>query len=541
MEKPVLRCFWTLIFTVAAILPTPCAQSDSLIAVRPAPVPVVVEGDTLFCIYSGQGGLTAVRRAKNAQDAILQAGKSLGFGSDTLHIEEGHYLTDIMYGEEIVFGITDQDAKWLGITRGELAKQYYAPIEAKVLELKKSYGILQTFKRVGLSLLVVAAQILLVRLTFYAFRKLRRQIVRLKQTKLKPIVIRDYEFLNTRRQSIILLFLSQILKWLIVFVQLMFSVPMLFSVFTQTKEIAVILFSYVSEPVKMIFWSVIKYIPNLFIIIIIYLCIHYTVKGLRYISLEIESGKLKINGFYPDWAQPTFNIIRFLLYAFMIAMIYQYLPGSQSDVFKGISVFVGLIVSLGSTTVIGNIIAGFVITYMRPFKIGDRIRLNETEGNVIEKTPFVTRLRTPKNEIVTIPNAFIMSSHTTNYSASAREYGLIIHTDVGFGYEVPRQQVHRLLVRAAQETPGVEGQPKPFILETALADSYPIYQINAYVKEVDRLPVIYSDLNQRIHDLSHEAGLELLLPHYYARRDGNPPVMPPEYLNYPEGKTKEPG
>ena len=535
MGKQILRCFWVLIAMSGAIWPAFSQQSDTLLAVRPAPVPVVVEGDTLFCIYSGQGGLTAARRAKNVQDAILQAGKSLSFGSDTIHIEEGPYLTDIMYGEEIVFGITDRDAAWLGIARAELAQQYGAPISEKIKELKKSYGILQTLKRAGLSILVIAVQILLVRLSFYAFRKLRRQIVRLKQNKLKPIVIRDYEFLNTRRQCIVLLFFSQILKWLVVFLQLMFSVPMLFSIFPQTKAIAAILFSYVSEPVKMIFWAIVKYIPNLFIIIIIYLCIRYTIKGVRYISQEIESGKLKINGFYPDWAQPTFNIIRFLLYAFMVAMIYQYLPGSQSDVFKGISVFVGLIVSLGSTTVIGNIIAGFVITYMRPFKIGDRIKLNDTEGNVIEKTPFVTRLRTPKNEIVTIPNAFIMSSHTTNYSASAREYGLIIHTDVGFGYEVPRQQARQLLIQAALETTGVESHPQPFVLETALAESYPIYQINAYVKEVDRLPAIYSELNQRIHDLSHEAGMELLLPRYYAQRDGNLPVMPPEYL---KEKTK---
>lgn len=150
----------------------------------------------------------------------------------------------------------------------------------------------------------------------------------------------------------------------------------------------------------------------------------------------------------------------------MIAMIYPHLPGADSGVFQGISVFVGLIVSLGSSAVIGNVIAGLVITYMRPFKLGDRIRLNETTGNVIEKTPFVTRLRTPKNEVVTIPNSFVMSSHTVNYSASARMYGLIIHSDVTMGYEVPWQQVHSLLIEAALNTPGVKEDPRPFVLET---------------------------------------------------------------------------
>jgi small-conductance mechanosensitive channel len=530
MRKQILRCLIALVLALCGTLTVRAQSSDSLKVERQPGIPVIVEGDTLFYIHSGQGGLTADRRAENVQKLIIEAGKKGPFKRDTLHIERGHYLTDIMYGEKVLFSITDRDAESTGVSRSDLAQQYLIPISMKIEEMKKTYGLVQTLKHAGLFILLVAAQALLIWLTNYAFRKLRRKIIRLKQTRLKPIVIRDYEFLNTRRQSIILIFFSKILKWVVVLIQLMFSVPMLFSIFPQTKSIAITLFSYVSGPVIMIFRSIINYIPNLFIITIIYLCIRYTIKGIRYISQEIESEKLKIGGFYPDWAKPTFNIIRFLLYAFMIAMIYQYLPGSQSDIFKGISVFVGLIISLGSTTVIGNIIAGFIITYMRPFKVGDRIKLNDTEGHVIEKTPFVTRLRTPKNEIVTIPNSFIMSSHTTNFSASARKYGLIIHTDVGAGYEVPWQQVHQLLIKAALETPGVQHQPKPFVLETNLANSYSIYQINAYVKNADHLSKIYSDLNQRIHDAFQEAGLELLLPHYYAQRDGNQPAIPPEYV-----------
>ncbi|MDR1937177.1 MAG: mechanosensitive ion channel family protein, partial [Tannerellaceae bacterium] len=135
------------------------------------------------------------------------------------------------------------------------------------------------------------------------------------------------------------------------------------------------------------------------------------------------------------------------------------------------------------------------------------------------------------NEIVTIPNSFIMSSHTTNFSASAREYGLIIHIDVGVGYDTPRPVALRLLIQAALHTPGVSAKPEPFVLETALQDSYAVYQINAYVKEVNQLSKIYSDLNQGIHDAFQEAGIELLLPHYYAQRDGTPLAMPPEYLS----------
>ena len=268
----------------------------------------------------------------------------------------------------------------------------------------------------------------------------------------------------------------------------------------------------------------------LFAILIICFAVKYLVRLVHYLSREVEAGRLKFGGFYPDWAMPTYHIIRFLLYAFMIAMIYPYLPGAKNGVFQGISVFVGLIISLGSSTVIGNVIAGLVITYMRPFKLGDRIQLNDTTGNVIEKTPLVTRIKTPKNEVVTIPNSFIMSSHTVNYSASAREYGLIIHSEVTIGYDVPWRQVHQLLIEAALNTPGVIDDPRPFVLETSLSDWYPVYQINDYIREADKLAQIYSDLHQNIQDRFNEAGVEIMSPHYMAMRDGNESTIPKDDL-----------
>ena len=312
--------------------------------------------------------------------------------------------------------------------------------------------------------------------------------------------------------------------------QLLITIPLLFAIFPQTKGLAYQIFSYIWNPIKNILVGIVDYIPNLFAILIICFAVKYLVRLVHYLSREVEAGRLKFGGFYPDWAMPTYHIIRFLLYAFMIAMIYPYLPGAKSGVFQGISVFIGLIVSLGSSTVIGNVIAGLVITYMRPFKLGDRIQLNDTTGNVIEKTPLVTRIKTPKNEVVTIPNSFIMSSHTVNYSASAREYGLIIHSEVTIGYDVPWRQVHQLLIEAALNTPGVIDDPRPFVLETSLSDWYPVYQINAYIREADKLAQIYSDLHQNIQDRFNEAGIEIMSPHYMAMRDGNESTIPKDDL-----------
>ena len=319
------------------------------------------------------------------------------------------------------------------------------------------------------------------------------------------------------------------------------EVPLIFIIFPQTEGLAYRLLGYIWNPIRGIFVGIIDYIPKLFTIIVIWYAVKYLVRFVLHQAREVEGGRLKINGFYPDWAMPTFHIIRFLLYAFMIAMIYPYLPGSNSGVFQGISVFVGLIVSLGSSTVIGNIIAGLVITYMRPFKIGDRIQLNDTTGNIIEKTPLVTRIRTPKNEVVTVPNSFVMSSHTVNYSTSAREYGLIIHSEVSIGYDIPWRKVNELLIDAALNTPGVVDDPRPFVLETSLSDWYPVYQVNAYIKEADKMPQIYSNLHQNIQDKFNEAGIEIMSPHYMAMRDGNETTIPKDDLRNtsPTDKTAQ--
>ncbi|MEG1544267.1 MAG: mechanosensitive ion channel family protein [Tannerellaceae bacterium] len=503
---------------------------DSLRRVTPG-VPVVVDKDTLFLLYAKRGGLSPVDRAVTFSQRILAAGKSTRIKRDSVYLFDSEHVTDIMAGQKVLVTFTDQDALWQNTTRQELAAQYLPIIAQKVQELREEHSLWQVAKRAAYFVIVLLAQYALFRLTNYLFKKLRRKIVWLRQNRLHPITIRDYEFLDTRRQGRVLFFFSNMLRYLVLLVQLTISVPILFAIFPQTEDLAMKIFSYILSPMKSILLSMAGYLPNLFTILVIYYGIKYVIKGIQYIAGEIESEKLKLTGFYPDWAQPTFNIIRFLLYAFMIAMVYPYLPGSDSGVFQGISVFVGLIISLGSSTVIGNIIAGLVITYMRPFKLGDRIKLNDTTGNVIEKTPFVTRLRTPKNEVVTIPNAFIMSSHTVNYSASARQYGLIIHSTVTIGYDAPWRQVHQLLISAARATPGVMETPEPFVLETELSDFYPCYQINAVIRDADQLAAIYSDLHQNIQDKFNEAGVEIMSPHYRAERNGDATTIPAQYLN----------
>lgn len=505
------------------------ARIDSLRQFTPG-VPVVVEGDTLFYLYTKRGGYTPLQRAEMIDAAIMQLGKRFTLHPDSVYIESSDIVTDLMYGNKVIASFTDQDGLWEGRSREQLATDKRKIVVQKLKELKEEHSLWQLGKRILYFVLVLAGQYLLFWLTGWLFRKLKVRIQKLKDTRLKPISIQNYELLDTQRQVNLLIFLSNLLRYVIMLLQLLITVPLLFAIFPQTKGLAYQIFSYIWNPIKNILVGIVDYIPNLFAILIICFAVKYLVRLVHYLSREVEAGRLKFGGFYPDWAMPTYHIIRFLLYAFMIAMIYPYLPGAKNGVFQGISVFVGLIISLGSSTVIGNVIAGLVITYMRPFKLGDRIQLNDTTGNVIEKTPLVTRIKTPKNEVVTIPNSFIMSSHTVNYSASAREYGLIIHSEVTIGYDAPWRQVHQLLMEAALNTPGVIDDPRPFVLETSLSDWYPVYQINAYIREADKLAQIYSDLHQNIQDRFNEAGIEIMSPHYMAMRDGNESTIPKDDL-----------
>jgi small-conductance mechanosensitive channel len=478
-------------------------------------IPVVIEEDTLFYLYANRGGLSPEQRALQVRKTITELGKKYNTIPDSVFILPEEFTTDIMYEKQVIISLTDKDGLWMNLSRDQLAAQDRDVIVDALKTLQDRHGLMRHIKNALLFILVLLCQYALIVLTNYCFRKLRQKIDTIKDKYLKSVFIRNYEFLSIDRQEKVIFFLLNILRYIIILIQLIISIPLLFSIFPQTEDLAIQLFSYILTPAKRIGWSIINYIPNLFVIAIIWFLIHYIMKGVGYLAKEIEVGRLKISGFYQDWAKPTYSIVRVLLYAFMIVLIYPYLPSSNSKIFQGVSVFLGLIVSFGSSSAIGNLVAGMIITYMRPFKIGDRIKINDVIGNVTEKTPIVTRLRTLKNEIVTIPNSTVINSQTTNLSESAKNEGLIIHLDVSFSYETPWRTIHQLLIDAAEKTGGVMKTPHPFVLETAFNDFYVVYQINAYINDANRLTQITTLLYQNIQDTFNAAGIDIMSPHYY--------------------------
>lgn len=492
--------------------------------------PVVPFGDTLFYIYLKNGAVTAQERAIASNNKIVTVEKIINIKTDSLRIIDNIQTIDIAYKNEILLSITDNDALFLNLTKRELAEEYYLLIDKSVHDYYLKTNLRNILINVGLVLLVILIQILLVYLVIWVFKKIDNRISLLKGNLLKGIKIKSYKLLDAKNQLKVVLFITKIVRYIVLAVIFFITIPIIFSIFPQTKDIALKLFGYILSPIKLFYTSVISYIPNLITIIVIYLIAKYSVKGIKFLADEIETGKFKVQGFYPDWARPTFNIIRFLLYAFMFIVIFPMLPGSKSEAFRGVSVFIGVVFSLGSSSAIGNMIAGLVITYMRPYKLGDRIKVGQISGDVVEKSAFVTKLRTIKNEEITIPNSTILTSSTINFSTSAKDHGLILHTTVTIGYDVPWVEVHEALIKAAKATKMILKDPEPFVLQTSLDDFYVSYQLNAYTQKPDKQALIYSNLHQNIQDKFNKAGIEIMSPHYNANRDGNQSTMPKDYL-----------
>lgn len=503
------------------------ARVDSLRNVTPG-APLVVDGDTLLVIYARKGGMLPEARVSAAKSKIYEVGKRLTMFVDSLYVFDSEVSSDVMVGEDVLLSVTDLDALWMGMERVELAETYREVISKKVDQLHETYGLQQKLQSLGWVALIIAVQVLLIWFIVWLFRRWKFSVTRKLLGRIKSVVIKNYPLLDTHRLGVAIIFIFNLVRLLLILLVVLVGLGFMFSFFPETKTVTYTVVGFIWNPLSDILKSVVEYLPNLFKIIVIIICFHYLLKLVRYFANEVASGRLKINGFYADWAMPTHTLLRVLLYSFMLVMIWPLLPNSDSEIFQGVSVFIGVVVSLGSTSVVGNVMSGLVMTYMRPFRIGDFIRFGDTEGEVIEKSMLVTRIRTRKNDIVTIPNSNMMSSQTSNYTFSAQRYGIIVHTKITIGYDEPWKKIETLLVQAAENTDGIKRHPKPFVRITALDDFYVEYEINGITDRAKTLSTVYSALHQQILDTMHGAGVEIMSPHIEARRDNLPVQIPKE-------------
>lgn len=487
---------------------------------------ITFKRDTLFFIRHSPLEYPVAYRAAQIENRLATLLKDYEQGVDTIYYEKGKEFVRVMINDEIAFFVTDNDAKTNNSTIVALAEMQIRKIkEVLAEEVKYDLSTKEWLIRIGYFLMALIVLIIVIRIINWLFRKLNDHLSKFEKNFLKKKK-NILKYFIPKKTANIFVFLSNVLRFSIVLFFLLAYLPFMFSFFPMTEDIVSTFYSYLARPVRFVFFGFIDFLPNLIFIVVIILITRYVIRVQRDIVEDIEAEKFIIKDFPKDWAATTQKIISLLIWAFALVLIYPHLPGSTSPAFKGVSIFIGALISFGSTTAVANIVAGIVITYMRPYQIGDRVKIQDTTGDVVEKTLLVTRIRTIKNEDVTIPNANIINNHLVNYSANVKKEGLLLHTSVTIGYDIPCEKVEKLLIDAALKSLHIEPEPKPFVLQTSLDDNYVSYELNAYSKEAKKMALVYSDIHKNILKVFDKEGVEILSPQYIAARDGNLTTVP---------------
>ncbi|NME72310.1 mechanosensitive ion channel family protein [Flammeovirga aprica] len=496
--------------------------------------PVAPFEDTLFFVHR-RADISALERSQALSDSIVEIAENTLYLMDSVELQVFDTNFQLVYQENVLHTVDSIDASLTSMSKLELAKlrqeQINHALRDKINYQGQVSGIIASIGLVILLILIV--------LINRGYKVTMIKVIRDEKGWFRSKTVKNVRILTEENQILIAKYLLIGIRITLIVILVSLYLPIVGRFSPPLRDFSDEVFGYIIDPFLEIIYAIIAYTPSLLKIIVIILVFHYSIRIIKTFAKAIAEGRLKIHGFYPDWVPPTMKIIKFVLYTFMIIMIFPLLPGAESQEFKGISVFVGVLLSIGSTSVITNAISGIVITYMRRFKIGDWIKINDVMGEVVERSLFVTRLKSSKNEIITIPNSKISESNTINYSQPINRYKLIIHTTVTIGYDVPWRKVHAMLKEAAEMTEGLIAGEIPFVLQTSLDDYYVSYQLNAHTKQPQKIPRIYSRLHQNIQDVFAREKVEIMSPHYRANREDNE-ITIPDYKLMQDDKEASP-
>ena len=472
--------------------------------------PIVFEKDTLYYLYTSYGPYDIDTRVKYVEEKLKELYNDPYFVADSIKIKPaGDYLS-VMYNDKTITGVSMVDALWENSSQTELAQRYANIIKNTIVKYKEQNSLKSVLIRLTELLLVLFIAFILVWAINRLFDFLKKITLNSEHRFLTSIRIRNYDFIKKPGIVKVLVKLLAILRIVFLLFLLITIIPLIFDIFPSTQYLSKIIVQWISEPIKNVGIAIIGYLPHLFYIVIIAVITRYVLKILRFFALEIERGILKIKGFHPEWAHTTYVLARMMLWVLALVIMFPHLPGSDSDAFKGISVFLGVLISLGSSSAI----AGIVISYMRPFQVGDWIKSGEIIGAVIEKNALVTRLKTINNEDISIPNSAILSGATMNFTSIGKEIGLALNVQVKVRYDYSDNLVEELLIEAALKTNGISPKPHPYIFQISLSELNAVYELNAYTFHPENMYFIKSDLTKNIQSTFRQANIEIFSTQY---------------------------
>jgi small-conductance mechanosensitive channel len=489
--------------------------------------PIIIDGKLLMKVR-GVSAFPASERAKIVRKRIVDLARDKSIPVEKLVVVDEKDMSVIYVGDQRLMALFDADANLenLGDRKllAEIIKSKIAEVVTEFRHDRSPRVVLQhTAYALGFTLIFVLIFWGLLRL----FRALNNWAVKHVHKGVQDLASKSHHLVQAEQIWTLVAGLLSTARVLALLVLVYFYLNTVLGLFPWTRPAALILFDLVLNPVKSLWFGFVESLPDLAFLVILYLIVRYILKLERMFFTQVSRGRIKLQNFDQDWAMPTFKIIRFLTVAFAIVIAYPYIPGSDSLAFKGVSVFIGVIFSFGSSSFIANILAGLAMTYRGAFKEGDRIKIDDVFGDVEDIKLMTTRIRTLKNESVVIPNSNILNTNVTNYTVMARDPGLLLHTTVGIGYDTPWRQVEAMLMIAAERTEGLQDQPKPFVLQTLMGDFAVNYEINAYCKNAERMVPIRSDLHRNIQDVFNEHGVQIMSPAYVAD-PASAKIVPPD-------------
>ena len=499
---------------------------DPLEGETPAGYPVILGQRELFRIAAPDGPRTAEERARTGSERLSRFARSQE-PVDPIRVEQREHGANVYFGERHVLTVLPQDTVGTGHDMASLARKGTGTLREAILEYREARSARNLL--IGFALTVLATVLLFLALRGIGalYRRTRAGIGSWVSAREDGIRKRTAAVVHPSHVRAGLNSIADLTRFLLVFLTFFLYFRIVLARFPWTRPIAMNLDQMLLGPITNLGRSILDALPGLVFIGVVAVITHYVIRFLHFLALEIEAGHIEMPGFYTEWAKPTYNIARVLVVFFAVIVCYPYIPGSNTEAFKGVSIFLGVLLSLGSTSAVSNLIAGFVLTYMRAFRVGDIIQVDADRGMVTEMTLLATRVQTPKNEIVTIPNATVLGSRVTNYSRLSQDPGLVLHATVTVGYAAPWRQVHALLLQAAERTSGIKKDPAPFVLQTSLEQVQVAYEINAYTDQPNRMLRIYSDLRQNIQDAFNEYGVQIMTPFYEGDKE-QPLVVPKE-------------
>ncbi len=497
-------------------VPEPAAKTEEADAEFAAPV--IIDGNDLFTLR-GSSALPANERAEMVQERIIEVAEASDSPTVIVNVRETELGPTIYADGKIVTMVTEADSEHDQMEISLLAELQAHAVEEAIINYRKERSqdsrIGGFFKALGWTALFAAYLFGL----FQVSRWLRRLIPRFVRKKLVSVEAATNEQVQADAISALIRFVAQFALVATGFLGLYYYLTFVLFAFAETRALAQLLLTYVTEPVISVVFGFIRFLPSLITLAIIALFTRYVIKGIRIFFDAVEAGTFIIGDFEKHWIAPTYNIIRILVILIAIVFAFPYIPGSDSAAFQGITILIGAMLSLGSNSVVGNVLSGLFVVYRRSTNIGDRIRVGEHTGDVVEIKLMETHLKSIKNELVSIPNAQLLNSEVVNYSRKIDGNGLLLHTTVGIGYEEPSEKVEAMLIEASRRTEGLKNRPEPFVLFTGLAAYAINYQINAYSTRGASFPKILSELHRNIVAVFNENGVQIMTPSYIADPD----------------------